>query len=395
MKKFKKVLLITLSTLLVLCTLLYFRLQPVWELGKIPSYKGSTDFNWKPIAFDGSKKTVIIVGDNDCTEIFDLMAPFYLFNATGKVNVYVVAERKYPIKLAKGLFILPHLSFSEVDSLKIHPDVIVIPNQSVMVGKVQKSTTVNWIKDHYTGANIILSICDGSATAAATGLYDGKPLTTHSSDFDQLKKQYPKPAWVKNVSVTRSGNLFGTAGVSNATEGSLTVINEIFGKEIMHQVLNDVHYPHKEIKNDHKSLVVSTRAIIYGISKVIFSKNYKIGVLLKDSINEFELASLLDTYARTVPGSIETFVTNGKLVTSKYGLTIYPTSDLNNRSFDEVHVLMPRSFTRADAETLKNSQIIQYGQEQLKYPIDIFLDRIKHQYGNNFQNLVKLMLDYN
>jgi putative intracellular protease/amidase len=191
MKKSKKVLIVVLATLIMVGTILYFRLQPVWNLGKTQPYKGSLDFNWKSPAFDSSKKTVIIVADNDGTEIFDLMAPFYLFNATEKANVYVIAEKKYPIILAKGLFILPHLTFQEADSLKIHPDVIVIPNQSVKLGKQQKPATVNWIKSHYTGTNIILSICDGSATAAATGLYDGKALTTHSSDFEGIKKQYP------------------------------------------------------------------------------------------------------------------------------------------------------------------------------------------------------------
>lgn len=248
---------------------------------------------------------------------------------------------------------------------------------------------------NYTGTNIILSICDGSATAAATGLYDGKPLTTHSSDFDDIKKQYPRPAWVKNVSVTQNGNLFSTAGVSNATEGSLTVINEIFGRETMQKVLNDIHYPHPEIKKDHESLVVNKAAIITGISKILFRKNYKIGVLLKDNINEFELAGLIDTYTRTAPASIESFITRGNFILSKYGLTIYPTGEFADQSFDEVHVLMPESFTSMDQTLLKGSRLIKYDQKQFQYPIDIYLNRISDQYGVKFQNVVKLMLDYN
>lgn len=395
MKKSAKVLLVALSTLIILCTVLYFRLQPVWKLGKNQPYHGSLDFNWTFPAFDSEKKTVIIVADNEGTEIFDLMAPFYLFNATGKANVYIVAEKKYPVILAKGLFILPHLTFQEVDSLKIHPNVIVIPNQSIKLGKQQKPATVNWIKSHYTRTNIILSICDGSATAAATGLFDGKALTTHSSDFDGIKKQYPQPAWVKNVCVTQSGNLFSTAGVANATEGSLTVINEVFGIETMQKVLNDIHYPQPEIKKDHESLVVNKPAIITGLSKVLFRKNYKIGVLLNDGINEFELAGLLDTYARTIPASIESFVTTGYSIKSKYGLTIYPTGDFTNHSFDEVHVLMPDFFANTDQVLLESAEIIQYDHQQPQYPIDKYLARISTQYGKKFEHLVRLMLDYN
>jgi hypothetical protein len=62
-------------------------------------------------------------------------------------------------------------------------------------------------------------------------------------------------------------------------------------------------------------MVVKKGAIISGISKVLFRKNYKIGVLLKDNINEFELASLLDTYTYTAPASIESFINRGNFIT--------------------------------------------------------------------------------
>src|SRR3954471_11803809 len=86
---------------------------------------------WSKPVLDSTKKTVIIIAENDGTEMFDLMAPFYLFNATEKANVYVVSEKKAPILLVNSLFILPHYSFSEIDSLGITPDVIVIPNVTI------------------------------------------------------------------------------------------------------------------------------------------------------------------------------------------------------------------------------------------------------------------------
>ncbi|MFL5787731.1 MAG: DJ-1/PfpI family protein [Flavisolibacter sp.] len=394
MKKVFKRLLILTTILLIVAAGLYLVLQPLWELGKLPAYKGSINFKWQYKLQDSSKKNIIIIADNDGTEMFDLMSPFYLFNATQKANVYVISEFKAPIVLAKGVFILPQLSFSEVDSLKIKPDVIVIPNQSRRVSESQKPATVKWIKDHYLPSTIILSICDGSATAAATGIYNGKALTTHSSDLDELKKKYPKPIWLKNISVTNSGNLYSTAGVSNATEGSLVVINKLFGSEVMKMVKNEVHYPHEEIKMDHKSYVLNFAAICIGIKKIVFEKNKRIGVLLQNNMNEFELASLLDCYVRTAPASIQTIVSNGTSVISKYGLTLLPTNNFNKLNFDEIHVLMPEVFKEKDEALFRNCAIIKYDQFP-EYPIDLHLKRIKNLYGSKFQNMVKLMLDYN
>ncbi|WP_018614739.1 DJ-1/PfpI family protein [Segetibacter koreensis] len=393
MKKIKKVLLTLFTVFVVISVVLYFALPQVFSQ-KLKVYKGSDLSGSKP-AFDSAKKTVIIIADNDGTEMFDLMAPFYLFNATKKANVYVVSEKKAPILLVNSLFILPHYSFSEIDSLHITPDVIVIPNVTVHLMTPPKSSTVNWIKRHYTGSNIILSICDGSATAAATGLYDGKPITTHATDYKTLQKLFPKAGWVRNISVTQSGNLFSTAGVSNATEGSLTVIKRVFGEQTMQSVLYEVAYPHADIKVEHQSLAVNKGAVIKIVSKMLFRKNYRLGVLLSDSLNEFQLASVLDTYMRTFPKSINSYSVGGKNITSKYGLTLYPTGDLDKDQVNEVHVLDPKSFNTSEQNLFINASIVKYGAERKLYPIETCLERIATMYGTNFKNCVKLTLDYN
>lgn len=394
MKKITKVSIITLSIILVI-SVVYIRLQPLRELGKSEQYAGPLNFSWKLPFIDTAKRTVIIIADNDGTEIFDLLAPFYLFNATEKANVYVVSEKKYPIVLARGLYILPQMTFAEVDSLQIIPDVIVIPNQSVKLGGTQKATTVNWIKKQYTGKNLILSICHGSATAAATGIYDGKSLTTHSTNFENEKKQYPKPVWVKNVSFTQNDNLYSTAGVANATEGCLAVINTLFGQTIMTKVLNDVKYPKSEIRKNHQSLIFNGNAIMTLISKIIFRNNLKIGVLLCNNINEFELASVLDTYGSTAPSYIRSFATTGGPVTSKYGLTLYPTSNSTHPDFNEIHILMPDRPENNDLQVSKKDNLNVYYHDDGKYILDKCLDRISGQYGARFQRAIKLILDYN
>jgi len=393
MKKIKKPLLITVTTLLTLISVLYFALPQVFAQ-KIKVYKGSKNFIWSRPALDTTKKTVIIVADNDGTEMFDLMAPFYLFNATEKANVFVVSEKRAPILLVNSLFILPHYSFSEIDSLHISPDVIVIPNMTVHLTTPPKPSTVNWIKKQYNSSNIMLSICDGSATAAATGLYDGKPITTHATDYKTLQKLFPKAGWVRNVSVTQHGNLYSTAGVSNAVEGSLTVIKRLFGEQTMQAVLHHVAYPHDDVTVRHESQVVSNGAIIKIASKMLFKKNYNIGVLLTDGINEFELASVLDTYVRSFPKSINSFSRSGASVSSKYGLTLYPTGDAKDE-VNELHILRPNVSDMTEQQSFTHAQIVNYESSSNRYPIEQCLERIATLYGSNFKNCVKLMLDYN
>ena len=371
MKKIIKRLLITTAILAVMAFILYLRLQPARELSSVPLYKGALNLKFPSPNYDKSKKTVLIVADNTWTEMFDMMAPYYLFATTQKANVYIVAEKKYPIAMKKGPYILPHFTFKEIDSMQMHADVIVIP----FMNDPEGHTKVEWIKRQYSDSTRILAICDGAWTAAATGIYDGKLLTCHATDYKKVKKNFSKPVWVQQVSCTKSGNLFSTAGVSNAVEGSLTVINELFGRETMLSVLKEVNYYQNDIKTEHKSIAVNGSAISAGLTKVIFNRNKNVGILLQDGMSEFQLAAIFDSYTRTLPLSIRAFTLNDSFVTTKNGLTLIPTGDLKSSGVDELHVLMPETLSKEDSTQCKNLEIVAYHSDST-YIINQCLKRI-------------------
>lgn len=379
----------------VIAVLLFNACSPLREFGKSPVYQGTNNFSYKLPAYDSSKKTVVIIANNDGTELFDMLAPYYLFNATGKANVYIVAKNKQPVVVKKGFFLLPQFTFSEIDSLSIKPDAIVIPFLSAADSAQQDPVIISWIRKHYSTHVSMLAVCDGAATAAATGIFDGKPITAHASDYAGIKAQFNKPLWVQHVSVVNESNLYSTAGVSNATEGSLMVINKLFGEEIMKKVSEGVYYPYPSPKTAHQSNTFTFGDKVSVGKKIILKRNKKLGVLLQEGINEFELAAIMDTYNRTFPKSIESFSVNGQAVKSKYGLTIIPTGNIGRVYLDELHVINPASFSKSDELLFKSAKIISYNSLQKQYMIDQCLQRIKKEYGQSFVKVVKLMLDYN
>jgi transcriptional regulator GlxA family with amidase domain len=367
---------------------------PLREFGTMSAYQNANTFTYTPPAYDPAKKTVAILANNDGTELFDMMAPFYLFNTTQKANVYIIAKNKFPIVVKKGLFLLPQSTFAEMDSLHINPDVIVIPYLSASDSLHQDPVIINWIKKHYTTDVKILSVCDGSATAAATGIFDGKPITAHASDYEGIKAHFSKPVWVKNIGVANEGNLYSTAGVSNATDGALTVIDKLFGSDIMQKVSKDVNYPHPFPQKEHQSQTFSFSHKMAVGKKLILRGNKKVGVLLQNGINEFSLAAIMDTYNRTFPKSIESFAANDQPIKTKYGLTLIPTGKLNKTDLDELHIINPHSFPE-NQTAFRSAKLIKYDSLQKDYIIDACLHQIRFDYGRKFKNVVKLMLDYN
>jgi len=385
----------TAIILVAVTALLFHACAPLREFGRTPAYEGENDFAYQLPAYNSLNKTVVIVANNEGTELFDMMAPYYLFNATGKANVYIVAKNKAPIVVKKGLFLLPQLTFAQVDSLGLHPDVIVIPFLAIGDSVHQDPVIVNWIKKNYSSNTNILSICDGAATAAATGLFDGKPITAHASDYEGIKANFSKPLWIKNTSVASSENLYSTAGVSNATEGSLTVIHKLFGMETMRKVIQDVSYPYDFPKADHKSNTFQFGDKVTVGKKIIFRKNKRVGVLLQEGINEFALAGVMDTYNRTFPVLIESFSVGDLPVKTLHGLTLIPTGKLSDSRLDELHVIRPLTFSLSDEKHFNATEIVRYEGTHKEYIIDECLRRIEDQYGEKYKSIVKLMLDYN
>lgn len=369
--------------------------SPIRNLTHTPvPWNGSSNYYSKTPVHDPTKKTVFILADYKVTEMFDMLAPFYLFNATAKANVYIIAKDKTPILIKRNFFLVPQITFHEADSMKLQADVIVIPALSIR-NENQDTVIIDWIKSHCTSTTKVLAICDGASTAAATGLYDGKAITCHASDYINIKSHFSKPNWIQNVSVTKAGNLFSTAGVSNAVEGSLVVINELFGNETCKQIITDIQYPYSEVKINHKSKSMNSGSIFRIAMKVMFRKNKEVGLFVKDGINEFDMVSILDTYSRTFPSSFAICNPGSSIFKTKYGLTLVCTANTKIKKLDELHVLTLDSFSKEDSLFYSNTKIITYKDFQTKYPIDVCLKRISNLYGRKFENVVKLSLDYN
>lgn len=361
------------------------KLKPVREYMKWPPYTGQASFDWKQSSEDTSKKTVLIMADNDMTELFDLLTPFYLFSETEKANVFIVAQNKYPVLTQNGPFILPHFTYGEIDSAGIIPDAIVIP----YMNNPESFEKTDWLKKHTTDSTILLSICDGAWTAAASGLYDGEPMTSHATGHDKLKLKYPKPSWIQDVNYTQSGNLYSTGGVSNATNGSLAVIERMLGHAVSIDVAGTINF--RSDLREHISTSLTKTAILEGLKKVFFQKNKTIGVLLQNGVSEMELGAIFDVYARTMPSAILTIIQGDNSITTKHGLTVLSIDKIEPEDIDELHVLGENG---SEYSAFKNAEVITY-LDQENYILETYLNAIQKDYGTGFQNFVKLTLDYN
>lgn len=277
-----------------------------------------------PPPHDATKPTVVVVGSNNGTEITDFLAPYEVFAATGAFNVYAAApERTFTPFMWGGVDYVPHYSFAELDMvLGRAPDVIVVP----FIQDPKNPQIVDFIRTHTGPETIVVSICGGAYVLAATGLVDSGVVTTHSSVFPLIAREYPHITLARNVRWTDNGATVTSGGITAGIDASLHVVDRLLGRAAALDVAAQLNYPHTRFLDDPAYVVPG-----YGDGAVAMALNAGfrwdrplVGVFVPHGVDEIALTAALDTFGRTFTAFSHTFAAERDVVRSRYGLYLVP-----------------------------------------------------------------------
>ncbi|HVG35505.1 MAG TPA: DJ-1/PfpI family protein [Pyrinomonadaceae bacterium] len=166
----------------------------------------------------------------DGVQIIDYTGPFetfgHVYSKDGPAfNIYTVSEKTAPITTAMGMSVNPKYSFENAP----RPDVLLIPGGDVE-GQVANPAAIKWVQEKARDAEVVLSVCNGAFILAKAGLLDGLEATTTSNLIPYLKKEAPKTRVVDDRRFVDNGKIITAAGLSSGIDGSLHVIERLFGR---------------------------------------------------------------------------------------------------------------------------------------------------------------------
>ena len=99
---------------------------------------------------------------------------------------------------------------------------------------------------HAAGARLV-SICSGVFVLAATGLLDGKRVTTHWRYVDRLRARFPKVRVEPDVLYVDEGSILTSAGSAAGIDLCLHIVRCDYGAEIANEIARRlVMPPHRE-----------------------------------------------------------------------------------------------------------------------------------------------------
>jgi len=148
----------------------------------------------------------------------------------------IVAQSGDPITCAKGLSVIPHVSFGQCPQL----EVLLVPGGQGTRKEVENPVLIDFISEQAPQCRAILSVCTGAFLLHKAGLLSGKKVTTHWNSLDRLRAL--GDVTVVEERAVRDGNIWTSAGVSAGIDLMLAFIADIAGEETAGKVQFAVEY---------------------------------------------------------------------------------------------------------------------------------------------------------
>ena len=166
----------------------------------------------------------------DGAEELDFVGPWEVFTASSMAleqageapdRVVLVAGNLDPVRCAKGLRVLPDVTFAD------HPpfDVVLVPGGQGTRALADDPTFLGRLVEATTGAAWVTSVCTGSLLLHASGLAKGRRVATHWAFEDRLAELGADV--VRDVRWVRDGNVVSSQGVSAGIDMALWLVGRL------------------------------------------------------------------------------------------------------------------------------------------------------------------------
>jgi transcriptional regulator GlxA family with amidase domain len=177
-------------------------------------------------------------------QLLDVSGPLDVFaeaNVQARREEYrllIVASTAGEIRSSSGTRLMPDLAIGAPLREPIHTLLVAgCPNAAEMS---PAPAVINWLRQVAPATRRYGSVCSGAFFLAATGLLDGKRVTTHWAVADQLAEAYPSISVEADAIHVRDGKLRTAAGVTAGLDLALALVEEDLGRDTAMKVASQL-----------------------------------------------------------------------------------------------------------------------------------------------------------
>lgn len=164
----------------------------------------------------------------DGFELLDLYGPLEMFSMADKhFQIRLLSHKEGPVKSGQGPVALPDALLTPQTSCYL----LLVPGGQGTRQLVEDAEFLQLLKQVAQNAELVLSVCTGSALLAKAGLLDGRAATTNKYAWNWATSHSDKVKWRTKARWVEDGNYFTSSGVSAGMDMSLAVIAKLHGEE--------------------------------------------------------------------------------------------------------------------------------------------------------------------
>ena len=181
-------------------------------------------------------------------ELLDVYGPLEMFGNVGPaLRIVMVAQQAGEVVSAQGPKTVADYGFDDCPRL----DLLLVPGGFGTLKQLNNPTMLDWLRQRAKEAEIVTSVCSGSAILAKAGLLDGRRATSNKQYFKFAVAQGPDTEWIKKARWVDDGNRVTSSGVSAGIDMALHVIARLYGEESAQNIADLTEYKwHRDPADD-------------------------------------------------------------------------------------------------------------------------------------------------
>ena len=172
-------------------------------------------------------------------ELLDVFGPLEMFGlAAEHFEIRLISETGGVVASRQGPKSVCDDSFQSAPAI----DVLLVPGGIGTRGEVNNPVLLNWLKGRSQQAELVASVCTGSALLAKAGVLDGLRATSNKLAFAWASSQSEKVQWQKQARWVEDGKFFSSSGVSAGIDMALAVIAKLVSQQAAEEAANFAEY---------------------------------------------------------------------------------------------------------------------------------------------------------
>lgn len=172
-------------------------------------------------------------------ELLDVAGPVELLTlARGRFQTDLVAQKPGTVASAQGVELAAPFALEQCGE----PDVLLVPGGAGTRREVGNEALLAWLRAAAARADLVASVCTGSALLAKAGLLDGRRATSNKIAFDWAAAQGPCVHWVRSARWVEDGKFFTSSGISAGMDLTLALIARLAGRETALEAARQAEY---------------------------------------------------------------------------------------------------------------------------------------------------------